>query len=172
MEKTVWACKIIACWPHRWLILIMFYLVVHHHWINPQNILLKIHLSFYFRMHIYLFFFWCCHIVWCKSILCAFASFSVSLNLIWQVPFHFKYSEWGWRRSGSLNSLRWNIWTVQSNGSSYQQCMFHQDNQKIENGSKKTFTIIPKSTKFANVSSVNDSQYTVVCHKFIDIQSL
>ena len=29
--------------------------------------------------------------------------------------------------------------------------VFSQNNQKIENGSKKTFVIIPKSAKFVNV---------------------
>ena len=39
--------------------------------------------------------------------------------------------------------------------------VFSQNNYKIENGGKKTFAIIPKSAKSANVSSVNDSQFTV-----------
>ena len=44
--------------------------------------------------------------------------------------------------------------------------VFSQNNYKIENGSKKTFTIIPKSAKFAKsmFSSVNDSQYTVLVY--------
>ena len=29
--------------------------------------------------------------------------------------------------------------------------VFSQNNYKIENGGKKTFAIVPKSTKFANV---------------------
>ena len=42
-EKAVWPCKTIPCWPCCWPIVIMCYLVVHHHWINPQKILLEIH---------------------------------------------------------------------------------------------------------------------------------
>ena len=59
-------------------------LVVHHHWINPWKILWGIHLSFHFRMCIYLLFFWCCHIVWCTCVSHTFASFSVSLDFVWQ----------------------------------------------------------------------------------------
>ena len=34
-EKAVWPSRTIPHWSRRWLILIMSYLVVHHHWINP-----------------------------------------------------------------------------------------------------------------------------------------
>ena len=65
-----------------WLIqLCMSYLAVHHHWINPQNILWEV------RTATYLIFFYCCHIVRCTCVFphfCNFASFSVSLHLIWQ----------------------------------------------------------------------------------------
>ena len=39
--------------------------------------------------------------------------------------------------------------------------LFSQNIYKIENGSKKTFAIIPKSAKVANVFFRDDSQYTV-----------
>ena len=61
-KKAVWPCKIIPHWPRCWPILITCYLVVHHHWINPRNILWEIHLSFHFWMCIYLPFLWCCRI--------------------------------------------------------------------------------------------------------------
>ena len=38
---------------------------------------------------------------------------------------------------------------------------FSQDNKKIENGSKQTFVVIPKSVKSRIFSFMNDSQYTV-----------
>ena len=64
-EKAVWPCKsekTTPHWPHRSCCRLvdfyyMSYLVVHHHWINPRNILCEIHLLFHFRMHIYLLFF-------------------------------------------------------------------------------------------------------------------
>ena len=56
---------------------------------------------------------------------------------------------------------------VRSNGSDYQQCTFLVKIIKIENGSKKTFTIIPNSTKFANFSSMNDSQYTALLSRTV-----
>ena len=37
-EKVDWPCKTIPRWPRRWPFLIISYLVVHHHWINPRNI--------------------------------------------------------------------------------------------------------------------------------------
>ena len=41
--------------------------------------------------------------------------------------------------------------------------VFSHDKYKIENGSKKTFAIIPKSAKFTKwFSSMNDSQYMVI----------
>ena len=70
-------------WPRCWPILITCYLVVHHHWINPRNTLREIHLSFHFRMCIYLLSYGVA-IYGCSCVFCTFASFSVSLNLIWQ----------------------------------------------------------------------------------------
>ena len=58
---------------------------------------------------------------------------------------------------------------MRSNGSGYRQCTFVIKIIKIENGSKKTFATIPKSAKFANISSMNDSQYTVPKNSVLQI---
>ena len=103
-----------AIWPHktipRWPILIMSYLVVTTG-LTTGRFSEKYILSFYFRMCIYSLFFWCYHKLWCTTyqhyLICTFASFSVSLDLIWQ-PGLLKY----------LNNAR------RSNGGGYQHCTF------------------------------------------------
>ena len=138
----------------------MSYLVVHHHWINGRNILWEVHLTFHFRMlsYNYLVLFWCCHIVWLTCVFHTFASFYVSLELVWQpgslinMDGTNQLTSRTMAGSGSLNSSRlkllnsaikwWRLLTTY---------ICSQNNYKIENGSKKTFTIIPKSVKFVNV---------------------
>ena len=102
-------------WHRRWPILIMFYLVVHHHWIYPRNILWKIHfIQFSDPMCIYLLLLWCCHMVWCMRVslsillqvsLLALTSFdNLALWLAWMVPFHFKDHETRWSNYTELFS--------------------------------------------------------------------
>ena len=154
-------------------ILIISYLVAHHHWINLRKILCwEMHLSFYFWKRIYLLFFWCCHIASmvhppfyeiCKFLcpLISLQGFRLAgwLWLTLMVPFHFKDHE---ARSGILNSssLKYSINAIKWRWLMIMH-VFSQDKWKIENGSKKTFAIIPKFTKFANVF-FHDSQYTVI----------
>ena len=98
-EKVVWPCSTIPFWLHHWPILVMSYLVVHHHWINARNILWEIHLWFHFRSA-YLFAFLLvllysmvhvCFSTLLQASLLALTSFgSLALWLIWMVPFHFK----------------------------------------------------------------------------------
>ena len=117
-EKAIWPRKTTPRWPRCWPILNMCYLVVHHHWFNPWNILWEIHLSFHLRMCIYLLFFWCYHysMVHMHFSFHTFTSFSVILDIIWQpgswltwmVPFHLEDHE---AESSSLNSFH--VWNIQ-----------------------------------------------------------
>ena len=45
--------------------------------------------------------------------------------------------------------------------------VFSHNNNEIENGSKKTFAIIPKSAKFANVLILNMRYFTLTCKQFV-----
>ena len=140
-------------WPHnnisRWPILIMSYLVVTTG-LTTRRFSEKYILSFYFRMRIYSLFFWCYHKLWCTSIsiFCQyFASFSVSLDLVWQ-PGFLKY----------LNNAR------RSNDGGYWQCTF------LVKLIKRQKMVIRKHLRsFQNprnswmFSSMNDSPCTM-CH--------
>ena len=82
MAKSAWPRKAIPRWPHHWPILIMFYLVVHHHWINPRNILYICHSIFGCLSNCFSSGIAIPHSA--HTFFCTFASFSVSFDLIWQ----------------------------------------------------------------------------------------
>ena len=157
----VWSCKIIPHWPRRWPILISYVLSCSSSPLDePLEYPLRstFDIPFFICIAIYLIFFWCCNIVWCTCVFHTFASFSVSLELVWQpgslinMDGTNQLTSRTMAGSGSLNSSRLKLlnsaikwWWL----STTHVCS--QNNYKIENGSKKTFTIIPKSVKFVNV---------------------
>ena len=130
MGKAVCSRKTIPHWPRRWPILIMSYVVIHQHWINPGRFSEKYicHsifecLSIYFLLVLPYGMVHVCFSALLQVFLLALTSFgSLADWLTWMIPFHFKNHE---AESDSLNSFHiWSIKSVWSKGGGYQQCKF------------------------------------------------
>ena len=140
----------------------------HHHWINPQNILWEIHLSFHFRQDAYLFAFLLVlpHSIWCTCVFRTFASFSVSLDLVWQPDSLINMHGWVRLRTMRPDQVVLTLFVFE---------IFKQCNQMAVAGLHvikiiKRYKMVARkySQSFQNLrnswmfSSMNDSQYTVV----------